>query len=68
MGKGVPEMENQYRYHGAPLKEDAYAEAMAMDEAELTARKAALMERVRALDVRGWARRFLEALDAAPEG
>jgi len=47
---------------------DAYAEAMAMDEAELTARKAALMERVRALDVRGWARRFLEALDAAPEG
>ena len=47
---------------------DAFAEAMAMDEAELKARKAALMERVRALDVRGWARSFLEALDATPQG
>ncbi len=28
MGKGVPDMENQARYHGAPLDEEAHARAM----------------------------------------
>ncbi len=28
MGKGVGAMENQHQYHGAPLKEDAFARAM----------------------------------------